>query len=426
MIKEGVWSDSCDQHFQHDVPLFLHLFNPAPVLPPVTILASNSISSLSAEVLAMRYRALIQKMNKFHQLDLARVNVFRDIEAMVRGFLVGEDDTQTVTSSKTRNTSVDVGTTPSSASTIKAHGMARLLDNLWYSAELVDCSAVRGAPKKGSARLRTSGIETLRTEYDSLKEHASHTAKFTTSECSFLKWASAAIPVTSSERETHPALPPSPKDLSADLLKPTKPLPVPVPVSENANHSSVKVNSIRNRTSTTNRTLDEVLDRAVFDAIPMMGSMEECILELMDSASLDYRDICDISSSIDSTFSTMGLTVEEIDRYCQGLDVAYEYGSEQAEDSELNNITKSYISSVFEIMDSQYNDPSTSTLQQAHSNVLFRHLQQQFGASVDSNEIEVANLRQLHGNTMMRTANVCAKFCPYEISWSKEALQKYS
>lgn len=408
MVKSAAWSGTGTRHMINAAHSFPHLLNLAPIRPqhPRLSTVTQHFGAQTGDVLAMRYRVVIQKMNKYRQLDLARVNLFRDIESLVRSILTTEEDALTVTSATTR-TAAAVDATPTTS--IKAHGMSRLLDNLWLTAELVDSSTKHSAPKRGAGRTKpVSGIETLRTEFDALKEHTSHATTYTTSECSFLKWASAAIPT---ERSIQ-TLPPSPKDKIGDLSQPLKPLPVP----DHSNHT------VKSGRSTGNKTHEEVLDKSVFDAIPMMGSLEECILELMDTGSLCFSEICSMSGGIDKSFSTIGLTVEDIDRYCSELDDSL--GSEHSAG------VGQYEQDIFEYMDSAYYSDTahdnTSAKTKHNQSALYDHLLQQLIVPVTSNETELSNLRQLHGNTMMRTANVCAKFCPFEIAWSKEALQHFS
>lgn len=406
MIKTGAWGGSCLRYMHSAAHSFPHLLRLIPVPPPVSLLSQPN--AFTVEVVAMKYRIVIQKMNKCRQLDLARVNIFRDIESMVRSMFTAEDDTQTVTSATTRTTTVVDTASTVTGTTLKAHAMSRLLDNLWLTAELVDSSYnSNGAPKRGTARPKISGVETLRTEYDSLKEHLAYVSRYTASECSFLKWAGAAVPVEPMESSAH-ILPLSPKNGPADLSQPIKPLPVP----DYANHTSKNAHY-----NSGHKSHDEMLDKAVFEAIPMMGSMEECILELLDNGNLSFSELCAVSGGIDKNFSSLGITVEEIDKYCEGLD-----------HGEDNMAPENH--TIFETLDSLYcNDTTASGLHAAtpaYTNALYNHLQQQLGAPITSNEVELNNLRELHGSTMMRTANVCSKFCPYEIAWSKEALQQFT
>ena len=136
------------------------------------------------------------------------------------------------------------------------------------------------------------------------------------------------------------------------------------------------------------------------------------MLELMESGGMVYEELCDISVSIDRSLAGVGLTVEDIDEYCSvhcsSVDSDREYTAT------VGGVGSAHVN-LFELLDSTSNiSPCES------SDLLYRHIQQQYVVPVVSSQAELSNLRQLHGHTMRRTANACGKYSPFEIVWRAE------
>ena len=142
------------------------------------------------------------------------------------------------------------------------------------------------------------------------------------------------------------------------------------------------------------------------DSVTTMGELEEFMMELMDSGGLAYEELCDISMGIDASLSSCGLTRQEIDLYCAQFHS--EGGDCFGGENESVNL--------FEHLDSTMCDSLGASLD-VNEDILYRHLQQQYVVPVVSSRQELNNLRQLHGHTMRRTANACAKYSPFEIVW---------
>lgn len=391
-------------------------------VPPRAIRTSEQFPNMSptmqTEVLAMQFRTVVQLLNQYRQLDLSRVSIMKDIIQLVQEIFRNDSTNEIATSAPTKDKTV------ANPYTISTNSMNRLLENLWNSVELVDSntSMVQKGVKKSSKgthqsdqMLRSnSGIETLRQEFDCLKEAYAGAEESTASEVSFLKWAAGGVPaqyafntIVNTKRvptsTTNTSLGTSRPTTAATQLpsSPTKdsttqpPSPLPTP-KDTATHSL-------------NPATDEsLLSKSVTDSTAMMGELEEFMLELMDSGGIQYEELCDISMSIDASFSECGLSMDAIDQYCG------RFYSEDTNDESVN---------LFEHLDSTIGDSLDANLENSDA-ILYRHLQQQYVVPVASSQTELNNLRQLHGHTMRRTANACAKYSPFEIVWRDDKMEK--
>jgi len=396
-----------------------------PILPSSRITRSLAIthSTLHVEVLTMQYRTLVQQLYKYKQLDLSRVNIMRDIAGMIQEIFRNDPETSTsaAVTGSTRDKSV------SNPYSIGISSINRLLENLWNSAELVNTTPVRGAPvqqakggksaKSKADKVLGSGVETLRVECDTLKEVYGSAEQCTSSQVSYLKWASGGI----TPQYTYNTMVPTtattnPNAASSSTSRPTT-ANAPPPAPSLIPPAPIKPN-----------LEEENLGKFVFDSTNMMGELEEYVLELMDCGGMLYDELCDISVSIDRSLAGVGLTVEDIDEYCSvyrtggsgsgsgsGADNydVYSVGGGAATSSAASSASTSV--NMFEYIDS-----ASAIAPSDSGDILYRHIQQLYVAPVASSHAELANLRQLHDHTMRRTANACGKYCPFEIVWRPE------
>ena len=403
------------------------------VLSPVSVQSrdirtSEVWSSLNAtmqsEVLAMQYRTVIQLLNRYRQTDLSRVNTMKDIMLIVQEIFRNDTNNEGTTATTNREKTL------SNPYSISTSSMNRLLENLWHSVELIDPStcivekkekkSLKSSKQSDRVLSRTSGIETLRQEYDNLKEAYGSAELGTASEVSFLKWAAGGVPAeyafntivhnnsSSMSKTSRPntatvgsgtttILPPSPTKVTS-----TQP-PSPLPMPQHTANSNYPTNE------------DSLLEKIVSDSVSTLGELEEFMMELMDSGGVAYEELCDISMSIDASLSSCGLTRQEIDLYCGQF--LSEKGDCYCGENESVNL--------FEHLDSTMCDSLGASLDD-NEDILYRHLQQQYVVPVVSSRPELNNLRQLHGHTMRRTANACAKYSPFEIVWRDDKTAKSS
>ena len=395
---------------------------------------SISFDTIPAEIVTMQYRTIIQKLNKYHQLDRSRVMIFQDIHKILSGIADYYENTSTT------GTTTTTGTTNSNNSrntiigdneifNLTHSNVSRLLDNLWTSAALVDDTTTTIAQQsaKGKAdtkqkqkyeqqeNLEESGIDILRTEYDTIRQIYNESQQYCNSECSFLKWVSAVAIVPSQLQVHYSALNTgylhTHSAHSSDTSLPIPPAS-PYKAPSTGSNSSGSSGSRRGKRPDDRQSTaaEAALDTAILDAVPVLGTLEECLLEVIDSYELDWLEISRISSQIDQQYTEVGLTFEEIDQSFQ-FPPQHETENIIEEDTPMN---------IYDILDSECTpEMCVNTVE---NEVFQRHLLKQLSIPVPSAMKELEELRKLHNHTLHRVAKACEKYNPYEIVWSKNAI----
>jgi hypothetical protein len=392
----------------------------------------------------MKYRTVVQMLNQYHELDRSRVMIFKDIHQILT------DIAKLPEAAGAASTTAD-GT--ETEFTLSRSALAHVLDNLWTAATLVDsshtsasvpssgkqsCTAAAsrgggsagsaiGSGKRGSgsAAQRIAGADQLRTEHDALRQWCSEAQQYAASEAAFLKWASAAAE-PGLLRTTHLPAPPAATCAQTSGGNDAKPPPSPQQLSGAASASGINDCARSGAGDSTNEeTHAGELDKIGYKSIPMMGELEQCMLELAELGALSFDEICAASSAIDSSYDDLGLTVEEIDEYFKTQENSgrnndhahkFEDGSADTGVREVN---------IFELLDSECVDDWRSTgaagmgkMGGEIGNAQRRQLQQQLRLPVLPAQRELEGLRQLHEHTLRRTAKACEKFSPFEMVWN--------
>jgi hypothetical protein len=382
--------------------------------------------SSASDIVSVKYRMLLQKLNKYHELDRSRVKIFKDIYHMLTEGIQqpSEGAEQSNTAAIPGMKSGDINET-TGALCLSSSALHRLLDNLWAGASLVEVpkavasssSKRKGSPKgKGSTNgpgatdtshiAEAAGMDILRAEYDQARQHYSDALQFTASHAAFLKWASGTATTL------------TPEDLLVPL--PTQWADDSTPVEGNPSTTGTEAPTEASTVATAEQEATRLsnLYKSVSSAVPMMADLEGCMYDLLGNHALSAQELWAASAEADAKYASMGLTVADIDAYfdCSGA----------AGDAEGNEESVERTVNLCELLDSQYHCSTairgSDGMQAANSclggDELRRLVQQELRVSIDTAEPQLQMLRQHNRDTLDRVAKVSEKFSPFAFVWA--------
>jgi hypothetical protein len=384
-------------------------------------------SSSASDIVSVKYRMLLQKLNKYRELDRSRVKIFKDIYHMLT-----ESIQQPSEGAELSNTAAGPGlrsgdiSETTGALCLSSSAMNRLLDNLWTGASLVEepktvassSSKRKGSPKgkrgtNGPGATDTShiaevaGMDILRAEYDQARQQYSDALQFTASHAAFLKWASG----------TATSL--TPEDLLVPLPAQWVQESMPVEGNPSTTGTEAPIESTTVATAEQEATRLSNLYKSVHGAVPMMADLEGCMYDLLGNHALSAQELWSASAEADAKYAAMGLTVADIDAYfdCSGAAGGDAEVYEENVDRKVN---------LFELLDSQYHCSTAMCggggMQTATSclggDELRRLIQQELRVTIDTAEPQLQMLRQHNRDTLDRVAKVSEKFSPFAFVWA--------
>jgi hypothetical protein len=385
--------------------------------------------STASDTVSVKYRMLLQKLNKYHELDRSRVKIFKDIYHMLTEAIQqpSEGAEQCNTAAGPGMKSGDINET-TGALCLSSSAINRLLDNLWTGASLVEVpnkavasstSKRKSSPKgKGSTKAagitdsshisELTGMGILRAEYDQARQQYGDALQFTASHAAFLKWASSAAATSLTLEDLLVSLP-------AQWAHST------MPVKGSLNTTGTEAHEVASAAATAEQEATRLgnLYKAVSSAVPMMADLEGCMYDLLGNHALSAQELWAASAEADAKYASMGLTVADIDAYFDSSSAAGDDtgGYEENVDRKVN---------LFELLDSQYHCSTairgSGGMQAATSweggDELRRLVQQELRVSIDTAEPQLQMLRQHNRDTLDRVAKVSEKFSPFAFVWA--------
>jgi hypothetical protein len=381
--------------------------------------------STASDIVSVKYRMLLQKLNKYHELDRSRVKIFKDIYHTLTETIQqpSESAEQSSATAGPGLRSGDINET-TGALCLSSSAVNRLLDNLWTDAALVEVpktvassSSKRKVSPKGKGTTKgngttdtsntseVSGMDILRAEYDQARQQYGDALQFTASHAAFLKWASGTATTLTPE----------------DLLVPLPPQwahdSTPVKGSLNTTGTEAPIEGSTVATAEQEATRLGNLCKSVSSSVPMMADLEGCMYDLLGNHALSAQELWAASAEADAKYASMGLTVADIDAYFDS--------SSAAGDAEGNEENVERKVNLFEVLDSQYHCSAASGgggMQTATSweggDELRRLVQQELRVSIDTAEPQLQMLRQHNRDTLDRVAKVSEKFSPFAFVWA--------
>jgi hypothetical protein len=383
--------------------------------------------STAGDIVSVKYRILLQKLNKYHELDRSRVKIFKDIYDMLTEGIQqpSEGAEQSNTAAIPGMKSGDINET-TGALCLSSSALHRLLDNLWAGASLVEVpkavasssSKRKGSPKgKGSTNgpgatdtshiAEAVGMDILRAEYDQARQQYSDALQFTASHAAFLKWASGSATTL------------TPDDLLVPLPPQWAHSTMPVKGSLNTTGTEAPIEGSTVATAEQEATRLSNLYKSVSSAVPMMADLEGCMYDLLGNHALSAQELWAASTEADAKYASMGLTVADIDAYFDGSSAAGNDAEGYEEDVERQV-------NLFELLDSQYHCSAairaSGGVRPANSceggDELRRLVQQELRVTIDTAEPQLQMLRQHNRDTLDRVAKVSGKFSPFAFVWA--------
>jgi hypothetical protein len=382
--------------------------------------------SSASDIVSVKYRMLLQKLNKYHELDRSRVKIFKDIYHMLT-----ESIQQPSEGAELSNTAAGPGlrsgdiSETTGALCLSSSAMNRLLDNLWTGASLVEApkavvsssSKRKLSPKgkgitKGAGTTDTShiaeaaGMDILRAEYDQARQQYSDALQFTASHAAFLKWASGTATTL------------TPEDLLVPL--PAQWAHDSTPVEGNPSTTGTEAPTEASAVATAEQEATRLsnLYKSVSSAVPTMADLEGCMYDLLGNHALSAQELWAASAEADARYASMGLTVADIDAYFDSSGAAGD--AEGYKDDVEKKVN------LLELLDSQYHCSAairgSGGMQAATSclggDELRRLVQQEFRVAIDTAEPQLQMLRQHNRDTLDRVAKVSEKFSPFAFVWA--------